>query len=192
MYGHTEQRRGQLGRRRRVRLRKRNGGMGWRREHMHAGGLKRGRATEVALHINAIMSPIPTRVYKLVTVMPRQISALTLSDWNSDTAFPLCNFPCPNTSSGKREIVPAQDSVYRYFTLAAAARPSTSPLSFRFSSDRAGRNQSIGTCAAPCHQEVALESSVPRNKDTSVGRPCPSDIFAPVPKVRQFQKLRIP
>jgi hypothetical protein len=54
--------------------------------------LKRGRATEVALHINAIMSPIPTRVYKLVTVMPRQISALTLSDWNSDTAFPYAIF----------------------------------------------------------------------------------------------------
>jgi len=58
-------------------------------------------------------------------------------------------------------------------TWVAAARPLASPLPCRFSSDRAGRNQSIVTCAAPCHQEVALESSVPRNKGTSVVRPCP-------------------
>jgi hypothetical protein len=34
---------------------------------------------EAALHINAIMSPIPTRVYKPATVTPSQTSATTLS-----------------------------------------------------------------------------------------------------------------
>jgi hypothetical protein len=35
--------------------------------------------TVAALHINAIMSPIPTRVYKPATVTPRQTSAMILS-----------------------------------------------------------------------------------------------------------------
>jgi hypothetical protein len=36
---------------------------------------------ERALHINAIVSPIPTKVYKPATVTPRQTSAMTLSGW---------------------------------------------------------------------------------------------------------------
>jgi hypothetical protein len=37
---------------------------------------------ERALHINAIVSPIPTKVYKPATVTPRQTSAMTLSGWS--------------------------------------------------------------------------------------------------------------
>jgi len=35
-----------------------------------------------AVHMNAIMSPIPTTVYKPATVTPRQTSAMTLSGWS--------------------------------------------------------------------------------------------------------------
>src|SRR3984893_19032502 len=35
-----------------------------------------------ALHINAIVSPIPTKAYKPATVTPRQTSAMTLSGWS--------------------------------------------------------------------------------------------------------------
>jgi len=45
--------------------------------HMNGTGLR----FEEALHINTIMSPIPTRVDKLATVTPKQTSAMTLSDW---------------------------------------------------------------------------------------------------------------
>jgi hypothetical protein len=41
---------------------------------------ERGRQHEAALHINAIMSPIPTKVYKPATVTPRRTSAMTRSD----------------------------------------------------------------------------------------------------------------
>ncbi len=34
------------------------------------------------LHINAIVSPIPTKAYKPATVTPRQTSAMTLSGWS--------------------------------------------------------------------------------------------------------------
>jgi hypothetical protein len=37
---------------------------------------------ERALHINAIVRPIPTKVYKPATVTPRQTSAMTLSGWS--------------------------------------------------------------------------------------------------------------
>ena len=46
--------------------------------HMNGTGLR----FEEALHINTIMSPIPTRVDKLATVTPRQTSAMTLSGWS--------------------------------------------------------------------------------------------------------------
>jgi hypothetical protein len=35
-----------------------------------------------ALHMNAIVSPIPTKAYKPATVTPRQTSAMTLSGWS--------------------------------------------------------------------------------------------------------------
>jgi hypothetical protein len=39
---------------------------------------ERGRQLRRPFHINTIMSPIPTRVYKLVTATPRQTSAMSL------------------------------------------------------------------------------------------------------------------
>jgi hypothetical protein len=38
--------------------------------------------TQRALHMNAIVSPIPTKVYKPATVTPRQTSAMTLWGWS--------------------------------------------------------------------------------------------------------------
>ena len=54
-----------------------------RRTRCRQGSHERGHPTEwTALHINAIMSPIPTKVYKPATVTPRRTSAMTLSGWS--------------------------------------------------------------------------------------------------------------
>jgi hypothetical protein len=58
-------------------------------------------------------------------------------------------------------------------SLAALARPSTSPLLFRFSADRNHHNRSTGTCAVPCRRKVAPKSKMPRNSGKSVGLPVP-------------------
>jgi hypothetical protein len=49
---------------------------------VNSGSGRSGSFAEAALHINAIMSPIPTRVYKPATVTPRQTLAMTLSGWS--------------------------------------------------------------------------------------------------------------
>src|SRR5229473_57844 len=104
------------------------------------------------------------------------------SDWNlrclRSMAFSHAITP-PLASRGKPEIVPTvmYKSVLklRGLTSAAVVRPSTSPLLFGFSAGRGRRTQSTGTCAAPCHQEAALELRTPRNEGTSVVVPVPYD-----------------
>jgi hypothetical protein len=65
---------------------------------------------ERALHMNTIVSPIPTKVYRPATVMPRQTSAMRLSGWAlislSGTALPLGYFPTRNRPRGRWGIVP--------------------------------------------------------------------------------------
>ncbi len=72
---------------------------------------ERDRQHEAALHINAIMSPIPTKVYKPATVTPRRTSAMTLSGWSliclSGTALLQRLLSNPNRSRGRCGIVPA-------------------------------------------------------------------------------------
>ena len=67
-----------------------------------------------ALHINTIVSPIPTKVYKPATVIPRQTSAMTLSGWGviclSGTALPLGYFPTRIDHAGGRELFRFQDT----------------------------------------------------------------------------------
>ena len=69
----------------------------------------------------------------------------------------------------------------RKTTLAAVARPLTSPLPYRFSADRVGRNPGTGTCVVLCRREAALGSDEPRNGGKSVVRPGPWNHLAPVP-----------
>ena len=59
-------------------------------------------------------------------------------------------------------------------TLAAVARPLTTPSPDRFSADRGGCNRDTGTCVVPCRREAALGSRWPRSRGKSVVRrgPC--------------------
>jgi hypothetical protein len=63
---------------------------------------------ESALHINAIVSPIPTKAYKPATVTPRQTSAMTLSGWGliclPCTALLLGYFPTRIDHAGGGEL----------------------------------------------------------------------------------------
>ena len=65
--------------------------------------------TEADFHINKTTRPIPTRVYKLVTVMPRQTSAMTLSGWGLiclPSIAPLRAIAQPTISSRNGGFVP--------------------------------------------------------------------------------------
>ena len=69
-------------------------------------------------------------------------------------------------------------------SLAAVARPLTSPLPYQFSADRGRRSQNTGMCAVPCRREAALGSRRPRSGGRLVVVPGPSRRFFP-----QFRKL---
>ncbi len=79
-----------------------------RARHGAALGLGAQGSHDRALHINTIVSPIPTKVYKPATVIPRQTSAMTLSGWGviclSGTALPLGYFPTRIDHAGGREL----------------------------------------------------------------------------------------
>lgn len=53
-----------------------------RRRNTQAGRAGAQGSHQRALHMNAIVSPIPTKAYKPATVTPRQTSAMTLSGWS--------------------------------------------------------------------------------------------------------------